>query len=61
MKALDALAARQARESEQRRRLDEARRAIRLGKQRGWIMREFSLSPTAYEQLAGQVRSGWQG
>ncbi|NML93782.1 hypothetical protein [Novosphingobium olei] len=38
-----------------------ARRDIRLGKHKGWIMREHGLSPTAYEQLAGQVREGFSG
>jgi hypothetical protein len=60
VKAMQALAARQARDAARRRILDDARQAIKLGKQRGWIMREFALSPTAYEQLAGHVRAGWQ-
>ena len=59
MKALARLVARQAREANQRFRHDAARHAIKLGKHRGWIMREYGLSATAYEQLAGHVRSGW--
>lgn len=40
---------------------EAARRDIRLGKQRGWIMREHGLSASAYERLAGQVRGPWRG
>ena len=61
MNALDRLRARLAREQAVRDRNDAARRDIRLGKQRGWIMREHGLSPTAFEQLAGQVRTRHTG
>lgn len=54
-----ALAERNQREAERRRINEAARYDIRLGKQKGWIMREHGLSETAYEQLAGQVRAGW--
>jgi len=57
MKAIERLHARQAKEQALRDRNEAARRDIRLGKQRGWIMQEHGLSPTAYEQLAAQVRA----
>ena len=40
---------------------ERARRAIRLGLSRDDIMEVFELSETAFEQLAGQVRSGAGG
>jgi hypothetical protein len=61
MTQLDRLAQRHAREQAVRDRNDAARRDIRLGKQRGWVMREHRLSATAYEQLAAQVRAGFTG
>ena len=61
MNPLDRLRARHAREKAVRDRNDAARHDIRLGKQRGWVMREHSLSVTAFEQLAGQVRTRHTG
>ena len=61
MNALDRLRARLAREQAVRDRNDAARRDIRLGKQRGWVMREHGLSDTAFQQLAAQVRGPWRG
>jgi len=58
---LDRLNARHAREQAVRDRNDAARRDIRLGKQRDWIMRQYGLSQTAFNQLAGQVRGPWKG
>lgn len=52
-----ALADRHQREQMVRDRNDAARKDIKLGKQRDWIMREHGLSATSYEQLASQVRA----
>jgi hypothetical protein len=52
---------RTAREQATRDRNEAAKREIRLGKQRDWIMREHGLSATRFEQLAAQVRGPWKG
>lgn len=46
-----------AREAKLYERNDRARRAIRLGIDKKIVRDIFELSPTAYEQLAGQVRN----
>ena len=57
-RVLSALAERHKREAARREVNERVRRDIRLGKHKGWIMREHGISETAYEQLAGQVRAG---
>lgn len=57
---LDFLARRAEREERVRERNDAARRAIAAGWPKAEVVDRYSLSETAYEQLAGQVRAGAQ-
>jgi hypothetical protein len=57
---LDFLARRAEREELVRQRNEAARRAIAAGWPKAEVVDRYSLSETAYEQLAGQVRAGAQ-
>lgn len=56
MSPFDRMRNRLAREQAVRDRNAAVRRDIGMGKRRGWIMLEYGLSITAYEQLASQER-----
>ncbi|WP_298165065.1 hypothetical protein [Novosphingobium sp.] len=55
---LDFLSHRAERETRVRERNNAARKAIAAGWPKSEVMDRYSLSVTAYEQLAGQVRAG---
>lgn len=57
---LAVLAKREERQTAQTDRYSAARRAIAKGIDRETVMSFFDLSPTAYDDLAGQVRAGLQ-